>query len=94
MAPCGAIPVSALFLVAMLDHDPITVMVVPAMMPIMMMTALDDDLLSIGNGRRRDSDRTDGSKYVSKFLHSVLLLRMDLKLHRRKERSALFPREF
>jgi len=58
----------------MLDHDSIMIVVVPAMMPIMMMTAFDYDLLGVGNGRRRDSDRTESSKYVSEFLHSVLLL--------------------
>ena len=77
MAPCGAIPVSALFLVAMPDHDPVMVMV-PAIVPTTVVvmpavTTLDDDLLGIGNGRRRDCNRTDGGNNISKLLHGVLL---------------------
>lgn len=80
MAPFGAIPVSALApIVAMPDHDPITVVMAPTLvpativMPLVMMSALDDDLLGIGNGRRRDSDSSDSGNSVSKLLHGVLL---------------------
>ena len=83
MAPFGAIPVSALApIVAMPDHDPITVVMVPALVPAIMpttvvvmpaVTALDDDSLGTGNRRRRDSDSSDSGNSVSKLLHGVLL---------------------
>ena len=67
----------------MLDHDPVVMMmpaIVPAtvvVMPVVMTAALDDDLFSVGNGRRRDGNRADGSNNVSKFLHGVLLLQSE-----------------
>jgi hypothetical protein len=73
MAPCGAIPVSALAFVAVVLDDHRPVVVVSVMMPIMMTVALDHNGLSVGNGRRRDSDRTDCGDNVSKFLHVVFL---------------------
>ena len=64
MAPCGAIPVSALVLVAMLYHDPVVTMMVPIaivmpiVIPVVMVTAaLDHNLFGVGNRRRRDGDR-------------------------------------
>jgi hypothetical protein len=74
MAPLGAIPVSALAFVAVVLDDYRLVVMVPAMMPIMMTVALDHNGLSLGNGRRRDGDRTDCGNNVSKFFHDVLLL--------------------
>ena len=65
----------------MLHHDPVVVVMAPAVvpttivMPLVMMPALDDNLFSVGNRRSRDRDRADGSNNVSKFLHGVLLLR-------------------
>jgi hypothetical protein len=53
------------------DYRP--VVVVPVMMPIMMTVAFDHNGLSAGNGRRRDSDRTEGGDNVSKLLHVILL---------------------
>jgi hypothetical protein len=73
MAPFGAIPVSALAFVAMVLDDHRPVVVVPVMMPIMMTVPLDHNGLGVGNGRRRDSDRTECGDNVSKLLHVVLL---------------------
>jgi hypothetical protein len=81
MAPCGAIPVSALVLVAMLYHDPVVTMMVPIaivmpiVIPVVMVTAaaLDHNLFGVGNRRRRDGDRADGGNNASKLLHRVLL---------------------
>ena len=73
----GAIPVSALAFVtvALDDHSLVMVPVVmPAMMPIMMMTVLDHNGLGIGNRWCCDSNRADRGNDVSKFLHGVLLL--------------------
>ncbi len=67
----------------MLDHDgPVAVVpaIVPTtivMMPAVMVATLDDDLFSVGNGRRRNRNRTDGGNGVSKFLHDVLLLQSE-----------------
>src|ERR1700722_1254722 len=69
----GAIPVSALALVAMVLDDHRPVVMVPVMMPIMMTVAFDHNGLGAGDGRRRDSDRTDCGDNVSKFLHVILL---------------------
>ena len=80
MAPCGAIPVSALVLVAMLYHDPVVTMMVPIaivmpiVIPVVMVTAaLDHNLFGVGNRRRRDGDRADGGNNASELLHRVLL---------------------
>jgi len=77
MAPFGAIPVSALFLFAMLHHDMI-MMMVPAMVAMpttihVVMAVLDEDRLGIGNRRRRDRNRTGCGNNISKLLHGVLL---------------------
>jgi hypothetical protein len=59
----------------MLDHDTIAVvMTMPAIVPatvvvVPAVATLDDDLLGVGNGRRRDGNRTDSGNNVSKFLH-------------------------
>ena len=73
MAPFGAIPVSALAFVAVALDDHRPVVMVPVVMPIMMTVAFDHNGLSAGNGRRRDSDRTECGDNISKFLHVVLL---------------------
>jgi hypothetical protein len=85
MAPCGAIPVSAVLVfvvVAMFDDHHVVVMAAPAVIAVVVaMIAIlgaravvtvavsDHDVLSACNRRRCDRDRAKCGKNVSKPLH-------------------------